>query len=170
MNALGNIKQLIDRVLKIMSIVLCGAMVVVVAYQVFARFILSNPSAISEELANICFVWMGLSASALLYGEKGHMNINFIPEKLGPHKSQILVILSEVFTLVMATWVLTWGGYHISANAMGQVNAAMPWLPIGVIYSIVPVTGACVVFYAFYNILDAVNKLLHPETVQSKGA
>ncbi len=163
MNALGSIKKAVDRVLMILSIFLCGSMVVVVAYQVFARFILSNPSAISEELANICFVWMGLSASALLYGEKGHMNINFLPEKLGPHKSQYLVILSEVFTLCMATWVLTWGGYFISLNAMGQVNAALPWLPIGVIYAIVPVTGVCVVFYAFYNIIDAVSKLTHSQ-------
>ena len=166
MNALDSLKKLIDRILITMSIFLCGAMVLVVAWQVFARFILANPSSVSEELANICFVWMGLSASALLYGEKGHMNISFIPEKLGPYKSQFLVIISEVFTLAMAIWVLTWGGYHIAVNGMGQVNAAMPWLPIGVIYSIVPVTGVCVVFYAVYNILAAVNKIMHSEHTQ----
>ncbi|MBO5566084.1 MAG: TRAP transporter small permease [Succinivibrio sp.] len=153
------IKKTLDKILIFMCIFLCGAMVVVVSWQVFSRFVLKNPSAISEELANICFVWMGLCASALLYGEKAHMNISFIPEKLGPKKSQILVILSEICTFVMASWVLTYGGYRIAMNSMGQANAAMQWLPIGVIYTVVPVTGAFVVFYAVYNILNAISNM-----------
>ncbi len=163
MNALTAIKKLLDKVLIFMCIFLCGAMVVVVSYQVAARFILNDPSAISEELANICFVWMGLAAAALLYGEKGHMNINFIPEKLGPYKSKFLTVFSELCTLAMASWVLLYGGYKIASNGMAQVNAAMNWLPIGVIYSIVPICGACVVFYAIYNILDTIGKIARGE-------
>ena len=98
--------------------------------------------------------------SALLYGEKGHMNINFIPEKLGPYWSNILTIVSELFTLGMALLVLTYGGYHIAQNAMSQTNAAMLWLKIGQIYSVVPIAGAFIVFYAIYNILTSIKVLL----------
>lgn len=159
MKTLTTIKKGLDRILIWLCILFCGLMVVLVSYQVAARFIFHNPSAISEEAARLCFVWMGLLASALLYGEKGHMNINFIPEKCGPYWSKYLTVLSEILTLGMALWILTWGGYHISLNGMGQTNSAMPWLRVGVIYSVVPFSGICVVFYACYNILDTVGKI-----------
>lgn len=160
MQVLTMIKKFVDKVLQFLCMFLCGAMLIAVSWQVFTRFVLNNPSAISEELANIMFVWMALIAAALLYGEKGHMNINFLPEKLGPYKSQVLIIISEIFTLGMALVVLTYGGYHIAANAMTQTNAAMLWLKIGQIYSVVPFAGACIVFYAFYNIICSVRILL----------
>lgn len=156
MNLLNKIKKILDSFLKLLCILLCGLMVIVVTYQVFARFILNNPSSISEELANICFVWMGVAAMALLYGERGHMNINFIPEKLGLKKQHFLLIISEIFTLAMALCILVYGGYHISLNGMAQVNAAMPYIYIGQIYSIVPIAGVCVVFYAIYNIIESI--------------
>ena len=160
MQVLTMIKKFVDKVLQFLCMFLCGAMLIAVSWQVFTRFVLNNPSAISEELANIMFVWMALIAAALLYGEKGHMNINFLPEKLGPYWSNILVIISELFTLGMALLVLTYGGYHIAQNAMSQTNAAMLWLKIGQIYSVVPIAGACIVFYAFYNIICSVRILL----------
>ena len=159
MDTLSTIKKGLDKVLIVLSIFLCAVMVVLVAYQVIARFILGNPSTVSEELARLIFVWMGLFASALLYGEKGHMNINFLPEKVGKYRALYLTILSEVLTLGMAIWVLTYGGYRISLNGMGQVNSAMTWLPVGVIYSVIPITGVFVVYYAIYNILETILKI-----------
>lgn len=156
MQFLSRIKWVIDKCLKWFAIFLCGFMVLCVSYQVFARFVLNNPSAITEELASICFVWMSIAAMAVLYGERGHMNINFIPEKLGPCKQHILLIISEIFTLAMALAVLTYGGYFISANGMAQSNAAMPFLKIGQIYSIIPISGVCVVFYSIYNIIESI--------------
>lgn len=164
------IKKILDRILIWLCIFFCGLMVVLVTYQVIARFVLSSPSAVSEEAARIAFVWMGLLASALLYGEKGHMNISFIPEKLGPYKSQALVIVSEISTFIMAMWVLVYGGMYISSNAIGQTNSAMTWLRVGVIYSVIPISGCFVVYYAVYNVLDALRKLIAgPSAIKKEG-
>ncbi|SPT69479.1 2,3-diketo-L-gulonate TRAP transporter small permease protein YiaM [Anaerobiospirillum thomasii] len=156
MSFIITIKKLLDNFLKFMCIFLCGAMVVLVSWQVISRFVLQDPSAISEELANICFVWTALLGAALLYGERGHMAISFIPEKLGPVKQHILFIISEIFTMAMACWILTYGGMNIAMNAMSQTNAAMLWLKIGQIYSVVPLVGVCIVFYSIYNILESI--------------
>ncbi|MDY6322074.1 MAG: TRAP transporter small permease [Succinivibrio sp.] len=159
MSTMFAVKGIMDRILKFLCIFFCGLMVILVTYQVLARFVLRDPSAVSEEAARICFVWMGLFASALLYGEKGHMNISFLPEKLGPVKGQYLVILSEICTFIMALWVLVMGGWVITENAMGQTNSAMTWLRVGVIYSVIPISGVFVVYYAICNIVQAVSKL-----------
>ena len=159
MDTLNAIKKICDKILIGLCIFLCAFMVVLVTYQVVARFILGDPSAISEELSRLVFVWMGLLASALLYGEKSHMNISYIPEKFGEYRGYFLTIFSELLTFGMATWVLTYGGYRITMNGMGQVNSAMTWLPVGVIYSVIPISGLFVVFYAFYNVTDTVVKI-----------
>ncbi len=156
MSLLTAIKNVIDRILRLLCILFCGGMVLLVSWQVITRFILNDPSTITEELANICFVWMSLLAAALLYGEKGHMNINFLPDKLGPVKSQYLSIISEIFTLILAVWVLSYGGSLIAAKGMAQTNAAMTWLKIGQIYSVVAICGICVDFYAIYNIQNSI--------------
>lgn len=160
MEVLTRIKNYLDKLLKLLCIFFCGFMVILVSWQVISRFVLQDPSAVSEELANICFVWMSLLGAALLYGEKGHMNINFIPEKVGFYKAQYLLIISELATLAMAAVVLAYGGWHISMNAMGQTNAAMQWLRVGEIYAVIPISGAFIVFYAVYNITGAVKILL----------
>ena len=87
------------------------------------------------------------------------MNISFIPEKVGTYYGYYLTIISEILTLAMALWVLTYGGYRISLNGMGQVNSAMTWLPVGVIYSVIPVSGVFVVYYGIYNILETIFKI-----------
>ena len=161
MEALTAIKKILDKILIYLCIICCAAMVILVSYQVASRFILDDPSAISEEAARIFFVWMGLFASALLYGEKGHMNISYIPEKCGFVGGQILSILSEICTFGRAMWVLTYGGYIVTMNAMGQVNSAMTWLRVGVIYSVIPISGCFVLFYAVYNVLNSIQKLAH---------
>ena len=159
MQALTAIKKILDRILIYICIICCACMVLLVSYQVASRFILGDPSAISEDAARIFFVWMGLFASALLYGEKGHMNISYVPEKLGPVVGQLLSILSEICTFAMAMWVLTYGGYIVTMNAMGQVNSAMTWLRVGVIYSVIPISGCFVLYYAIYNILSSIQKI-----------
>lgn len=157
----------ISNLLKVLCIVLCFAMVVLVTCQVVARFVLNDPSAITEELTNICFVWMSLLASALLYGERGHMCIAFIPEKASLKKRHILFIISEIATLLMAIFVLTYGGYLIAKAGMFQTNAAMTWLKVGQIYSVVPLSGICVIFYSLYNIIESV--LIASGKINEKG-
>ena len=171
MNVLTAIKKILDKILIWLCIFFCGLMVILVTYQVLARFVFKDPSAVSEEAARIAFVWMDLFASALLYGEKGHMNISFLPDKLGPYKSQVLVIISEVCTFAMAMWVLVYGGWFITNNAMGQTNSAMTWLRVGVIYSVIPISGCFVVYYAVYNVIDAVRKrIAGPGALKKKEA
>lgn len=148
------IKHLIDKILITCSILMCGVMVILVTWQVFARYVLIKPSNITEELSKIIFVWMTLFGAALLYGERGHMNINVIPEKLPPRPRKILSIVVECINTFFATWILTKGGIIISSRAMSQTNEAMPFISSGQIYMAVPICGICTMIYGLCNIWE----------------
>ncbi len=159
MELLSKIKKVVDAVLRFMCILFCGLMVAFVFWQVFSRFVLNDPSAISESAARYLFVWMSLTAAALLYGERGHMNISYFLNKFNPKTREILLIVSDLFTLTMAGWILTYSGFNMAMKNMLQVESSMNWLKIGQIYSIIPIVGACIIFYCLYNILESLNKI-----------
>ena len=80
MKALRNIQNKIMNALAGISFI---AMVVLTCWQVFTRYVLQNPSSWSEELVSYLFAWASLLGASLVTGERGHMNIPIIVERMG---------------------------------------------------------------------------------------
>ncbi|SKA16545.1 TRAP transporter small permease [Consotaella salsifontis] len=146
------VKKWVDRILAFLCIVLCGALTVVVTWQVVARYVFNSPGAVSEELAKIMFVWLVLFAAALLFGEKGHMNISFVCDAVSKRWNLILQIICSVLILIFVAIILLYGGWEAVGRTMRQTNAAIPLVTTGQIYLALPVCGAFSIFYCLFNI------------------
>ncbi|QCR33514.1 TRAP transporter small permease [Lysinibacillus sp. SGAir0095] len=145
------VKKLLDRILSTICVGLFGALVVLVTWQVFTRFVLNNPSTFSEELAKYCFVWLVLFGAAFVFGENGHMRIEFIQDAL-PKKLKIGVqIFIELCIIAFSALVLLSGGLTITKLAWVQMSAALH-IPVGYLYAVMPICGVIVIFYCIYNI------------------
>lgn len=166
------LKLWMDRILAYCCILLCGLLTVVVTWQVFARYLLNAPGAQSEEYAKIMFVWLVLFAAALLFGEKGHMNIGIVCDTL-PRKWNIaLQVLSSAIILVFCFAILVVGGWDAVGRTMRQTNAAIPYLTTGQIYLALPICGVFSCFYCVYNIIKDVRRLKAPmagDTASEEG-
>ena len=73
-----------DRILEFLAGISFLAMVVLTCWQVFTRYILKSPSSWSEELVSYLFAWMALLGASLVVGERGHMNIPVVVERMSP--------------------------------------------------------------------------------------
>lgn len=153
------IKRRVDQILAFCCILLCGLLTVVVTWQVAARYLLNSPGAQSEELAKIMFVWLTLFAAALLFGEKGHMNIGIICDALPTRWNISFQILASVLILVFCVAILVIGGWDAVGRTMRQTNAAIPYLTTGQIYLALPICGVFSSFYCIYNIVTDVRRL-----------
>lgn len=149
------IKAFLDKILGAFCVALFGFLVLLVTWQVFTRFVLDNPSVISEELAKIVFVWVVLYGSAYVFGERGHMAIEFLKDKLPNAIKTIVEILIEIVVFGFSTIVLVWGGYIATEMTMNQLSAALQ-VPVGYLYSAMPISGVLILFYCIYNILEIV--------------
>lgn len=154
------IKLWADRILALFCIVLCGGFTVTVTWQVVARFLFNSPGAQSEELAKIMFVWLVLFATALLFGEKGHMNIGIVCDKLPRRANLACQILTSLVILGFAWFILLMGGADAVGRTMFQTNAAMPFITTGQIYAALPVCGAFTIFYCIYNIMQDIKTFI----------
>ncbi|GAB3063760.1 TRAP transporter small permease [Virgibacillus ainsalahensis] len=145
------IKKTLDKILAAICVSLFGFLVVLVTWQVFTRFILNDPSAVTEELAKYCFVWLVLFGAAFVFGERGHMAVEFIKDSF-PRKVKLVVgILIEIVIIVFAILVLLVGGYLGTEIAWNQLSASLQ-IPVGYLYAALPLSGVFTIFYCIYNI------------------
>ena len=129
------------------------AMVILTCWQVFTRYILKNPSSWSEEMVSYLFAWMSLFGATIVVGERGHMNIPIVVERMGQKGRMFFAIFAEIVALLFAGVILLYGGIQITNLAMGQMTSALG-VPIGIFYVVLPVSGALNIIYTILNIID----------------
>ncbi|PWU69563.1 TRAP transporter small permease [Gracilibacillus dipsosauri] len=149
------VKKRLDQALSAICITLFAFLVLLVTWQVITRFILNNPSVVSEELAKYCFVWLVMFGSAIVFGEKGHMAVEVVKDKFPQGLKAVNEIVIEALNMVFALFVLLIGGFIAAELAWTQMNASLQ-IPIGYLYAVMPVSGLCILFYCTYNIYQTV--------------
>lgn len=155
MEALNKIRKGIDVILSSACAVIFAAMVVIGTYQIVTRFIFRSPSTVSEELLTYSFTWMALLSSAYVFGKRDHMRMGFMADKAGPGGQKMLSIFAEILILILAASVMIYGGVTITKLTMTQSTASLG-IPMGVVYTIIPISGVLIVFYSLLNIVDLV--------------
>ena len=129
------------------------AMVALTCWQVFTRYILQNPSSWSEELVSYLFAWMSLFGASIVVGERGHMNIPILVERMGKGGRKFFAIFAEIVACLFAGVILVYGGIQITDLAMGQMTSSLG-LPIGVFYIVLPLSGVINIIYTILNIIE----------------
>lgn len=155
MENIKNIRNMMNIILNFMAALSLAAMVVLTCYQVFTRYILKSPSSWSEELVAYLFGWMALLGASVMTGERGHMNIPVLADRMGRTAGRLLLVFSEVIALLFSAIILIYGGIKITSLAMGQLTSSLG-VAVGVFYIIMPVCGIINVVYTLLNIIDII--------------
>ncbi|MBZ2386170.1 TRAP transporter small permease [Anaerococcus murdochii] len=148
---MNNIKLKLDKILGWFCVILFSLMVILTTYQVVVRYVFSKPSAYSETLARYLFVWLILYSSAYVFGQKDHINIGYLKEKMPESVKQKVNIAIELITIAFSILVLIYGGIKVSTLNMLQFDSILN-IPTGYIYSCIPIAGILIIFYSIYNI------------------
>lgn len=147
------LKNILNRVMELLTAVSFIAMVLIVCWQVFTRYILNNPSTWTDELVSYLFAWSSLLGACLVTGERGHMNIPIVVERFSENGQKAFAIIAELIALAFSLIILLYGGIRITSLAMGQLTSSLG-VAVGVFYVILPVTGVLNSIYAALNIAD----------------
>lgn len=158
------LRNLLNKVLNVLAGVSFIAMVLLTCWQVFTRYVLGNPSSWSEELVSYLFAWMALLGSSIVVGERGHMNIPVLVDRMGPGVRKVLNIFAEIVACVFAAIILVYGGMQITSLAMGQMTSSLG-VAIGVFYVVLPLSGVLNVIYTILNIIGILKGEISTESV-----
>lgn len=154
------LKIKIDFVLKWVLVIIMGTMTINVLWQVFTRFIMQNPSSYTEELARYMLIWLGILGAAYVAGQKMHLAIDLLSTKLSGVKKNYLEIFIQLTVFLFSLSVMLIGGIRLVqiTLSLNQISAALQ-IPLGYVYSVLPISGALMMFYSATYIIDEIKKL-----------
>lgn len=140
---------------KILNVLAGGSLTVMVlltTYQVITRYVFSSPSTWSEELVGYLFAWSTLFGATIVSGERGHMNIPILVDRLKPAGKKALNIFTELIAFAFSATILVFGGIQVSNLAMGQQTSSLG-VAVGVFYWVMPICGVVMALYSIMNII-----------------
>lgn len=149
-------KNILDQILKVVSVVLFIAMVLLTTYQVIARYIFKSPSSISEVLTRYAFVWLIIVSATYVFGQRDHIAITFLRDKFKGVSRKIIDVVIECVIIIFSATIMVYGGFTVTQMNMLQYDSMLN-IPTGIVYSIIPICGVLIILYSIYNIIQSVN-------------
>lgn len=148
-------RKISDFLLSWLVIVLFAILTLDVLWGVFSRYVLGYQTRWTDELATTLMVWVSLLGAALVYGEKGHLGVDYFVGKLDPAAQRLVELVGHLLVLVFALTVMVYGGWLLVDRTLAadQILPSLGWKK-GYCYCVVPLSG---LFFAFYALEGALH-------------
>ncbi len=162
------LRNLMNKILETAFCFILIAMLIFCLWQVFSRYILNNPSVISEEILRFGLIWFSISAIAYVTGKSQHVSFEMFPDSLDIYGKKRVAILIQSLFIIFSIGVMILGGLKAVSIASMQLSPVMK-ISMGSIYSILPISGVLMAVYSVLNIIDIYrNNNLHNQN-NAKG-
>lgn len=153
--------------LEYLLIVFTAVLVLDVIWQVFTRYVLSNASSWTEELATILLVWVSLLGASVGFIRKSHLGIDYLANKLAEIPRSVLDIAVYLLVSAFASVVMIYGGSILVSRTL-QLHQTTPALGLerGYVYMVLPLSG---IFILIFSLFTIVQNLLFIFTSKGRG-
>ena len=138
------------------------ALTLFVSFEVFSRYVLSNPHAWAFDMMNMLYGGLFMMAGAYTLSKNGHVRgdvlYGFFPPRLQAGLDLILYILFFIPGVV----AMFWAGYHFAAESwsiMEHSNITANGPPIYPFKAIIPLAGFCLLLQSFVEMVYCVRCL-----------
>ena len=144
----GKLRKFLDHTIEYSLVVLMVLMILNVSWQVFSRYLLSQPSSFTDELSRYTLIWLGMLGAAYVSGCSGHLAIDILPQSLkGTAQVRLQILIYAIVVFFVASVMVIGGGNLVYITYTLQQKSATLQIPLAYIYSIIPISGLFVVYY-----------------------
>jgi TRAP-type transport system small permease protein len=160
--------DLLDRLLCGVVIMALAAMVVLIASQVAARYLVGIPLYWSEELARHLMIWMFFLGSVIALRRGAHLGIDILVQKMGVRPR---AVIQSIVALMLAAFfiLMIWQGIELTSRTMVQRASALRY-PMGYVYAAVPVSGFLMLMVVFERLVALIGESRTGSTVPADTA
>ena len=152
---MATLAHIVEAALRALLGVLVVMLVASVSWQVMSRYLLEDPSPWTEELARFLLIWIGMLGASFAFRQHAHLGLELLPRKLEGVPASLLRYFTLVVVALFAALVLITGGSNlVSLTWELRQYSAVLGMPIAWVYSVIPLTGALIVFYCIVQALE----------------
>tara|TARA_R110002167_G_scaffold158880_10_gene354259 strand:- start:664 stop:1146 length:483 start_codon:yes stop_codon:yes gene_type:complete len=144
---------IIDKLLNTLLVIVLGSMVLIVAGNVFFRFVLNSSLYWVDELAQILLVWMTFLGAALAVKEKTHYVLNFLIDKLKGNVRKICWVVQQIMILLAIAILLYYSAivsYRIRLWVMPATEISRIF-----VYAACPIGCVLMLYYSIVNLKES---------------
>ncbi len=146
--------NVLNKTLEVLLVVIMSLLVIDVLWQVASRYILASPSSFTDELAGFLLIWTGLLGAAYVAGRNEHLAIDILLQRTRESRKNRLGLLINVLVFLFALLVMVAGGSWLVYTRFAlDVKSAALELPLGYVYTVIPLSGLLIIYYSIINIL-----------------
>lgn len=135
------------------------SMAIIVAVQVFFRYVLNQSLFWSEELARFLLVWLTFLGASCAYYKKVNPGVDFLYSKLPLSLQKISSVLTHLSSMALFIVMIIYG-YKFAWFVRMQISPALQ-IPKWIILSIIPISGAVLMIHAASFLLSELRGKTH---------
>lgn len=137
------IDKILDIVMRFIMAVAMFALLAGGTWQIFTRWILQNPSTVTDEFLRYVLIWASMLGSAYCFYKDEHLALDLVKDRVHGVVAVILNVFIEAAILFFVGYVFIYGGGKLAANAT-NISSVMH-IPFKVLYAVLPVSGIFIV-------------------------
>ncbi len=131
---------------------LVGALAILVAVEVFFRYVLNASISWYDEFAGYLLVWVTFWGAVLALDRGRHIGFETLVERFSIPVQRLTMTI--VYLLLIALQVvLIYYGWMLTTQLTGETAITLP-VPIGVIYMVIPAAGAMMLLICAIRIVQ----------------
>ncbi|MEO7241885.1 MAG: TRAP transporter small permease [Variovorax sp.] len=116
-------------------------MSLIIPVGVFARYVLGEGAQWPEPIAILLMVTFTFFGAATAYRAGAHIAVAMVTERLPPKLRWVFAKFVDLLMIAISLFMVYYGA-KLCLETMNQTLPALPWLPVGITYSPLPIGGA----------------------------
>ena len=144
--------KILDNVMRFLMAVAMFALLAGGTWQIFTRWILRNPSTVTDEFLRYVLIWASMIGSAYCFYKDKHLALDLVKGRAKGAFNVILSVFIEAAIVFFVGYVFVYGGWKLTANAT-NVSSVMR-IPFKLLYSILPISGIFIILARVLKYVD----------------
>lgn len=149
------------RVQRILLVVCGAALTLLIAVQVFTRYVLGMSIFGIEELASFVAVYLYFLGASHGAWERGHISASLVDLVLPVGRARLaLSVLAGLITVVLAGWMSLWAWQYLDYTIGRGTMSLETGLPMSWVYAIIPIGLSLMTLYFAIELLERLRRLV----------
>ena len=134
------------------SVGLMAAMVVIVCWAVFTRYVLNSSLVWYDEFASYLLVWLTFFGAVVADYQRRHIAFDLFVNKLKPTARRAVDVVGE-FAVLGFQFVLLYYGWVLTEKMGDETAISLPWIRIAWVNAVLPITGALMLLLSLARLI-----------------
>lgn len=137
-----------------------GALMVILALEVTLGIVfrvIGQSLVWYDEIASVLLAWLTFYGSALASVQRGHIGCPELVNQLAPQYRRLVDIFAQLLVIAFFA-LLGWVGLSIMPFLAGDTLVSLPWVPMNLVQSVIPVSAALILVGELMHLADLVSR------------